>query len=148
MPTVTSRFVATLFLPKVKGGQDDLVSRGSILDYLDEIHKLKSQWGEAVIILGHHYQRPEIADLSDCLGDSYELSKVAADAEAARYIVFCGVRFMAEAAEILRRPEQRVIHPEMLAGCPMADMATVEQAEVAWHELVRLRGVEAVMPLV
>jgi len=118
------------------------------LEPLADIQALKDKWGKELILLTHHYQRMEIADLGDQLGDSYQLSKAASEAEEAKYIVFCGVRFMAEAAEILRRPEQKVIHPAPEAGCPMADMATADQAEEAWQAIHRVRGEGEVMPIV
>jgi quinolinate synthase len=115
---------------------------------LEEIQKLKAKWGKEIILLAHHYQRFEIADLGDELGDSYQLAKAASEAEEARFIIFCGVRFMAEAAEILRRESQVVVHPAEEAGCPMADMAPTDQAEVAWEHIAGVRGADKVMPLV
>jgi len=118
------------------------------LDPIEEIRALRAKWGREVVLLSHHYQRMEIADLADHKGDSYELSRVASEAKDARFIVFCGVRFMAEAAEVLRREEQRVVHPVAEAGCPMADMAPAEDAAEAWERIAALRGPEAVMPIV
>ncbi len=115
---------------------------------LEEVKKLKDKWGKEVIVLAHHYQRHEIADLGDRLGDSYELARAASQAGEARFIVFCGVRFMAEAAEILRRENQVVVHPVEEAGCPLADFAPRDQAEEAWEYIAKVRGADAVMPLV
>ena len=115
---------------------------------LEEIQKLKAKWGKEIILLAHHYQRHEIADLGDRLGDSYQLAKAASEAEEARFIIFCGVRFMAEAAEILRRETQVVVHPAEEAGCPMADMAPLDQAEEAWDYIAGVRGADKLMPLV
>jgi quinolinate synthase len=115
---------------------------------LEEIQKLKAKWGKEIILLAHHYQRHEIADLGDRLGDSYELARAASQAEEARFIVFCGVRFMAEAAEVLRRENQVVVHPAAEAGCPLADFAPTEKAEQAWEYIAGVRGADAVMPLV
>ena len=91
--------------------------------------------GEA-IILGHHYQRDEVIRFADYTGDSYRLSKVASQA-GARTIIFCGVHFMAESADVLGRPGQRVILPDLNAGCSMADMAEITQVEHCWEQLVR-----------
>ena len=88
------------------------------------------------MILGHHYQRAGIVEIADKIGDSFGLAKAAAEAKGVRDIVFCGVRFMAESAAILCRPDQKVFHPEPEAGCPMADMAPMEAVEKAWAELV------------
>ncbi len=102
---------------------------------LDErIARAKARLGSDVVILGHHYQRDEVVKFADFRGDSLKLSQQAASAEA-RYILFCGVRFMAESADILRRPHQQVILPDLAAGCSMADMAEIGQVETCWSEL-------------
>ena len=104
-------------------------------DTLDErIAAAKSQLGDQVVILGHHYQRDEVVRFADFRGDSLRLAQQAAAAEA-RYIVFCGVHFMAESADILRQPHQQVILPDLNAGCSMADMAEIGQVEACWREL-------------
>jgi len=90
--------------------------------------------GERVVILGHHYQRDEVFRHADFSGDSLKLSRQAVDSKA-EYIVFCGVHFMAEVADIISRPEQVAILPDLSAGCSMADMADLEQVERAWREL-------------
>ena len=90
--------------------------------------------GHRVVILGHHYQRDEVFRHADFSGDSLKLSRQAA-ASGAEYIVFCGVHFMAEVADILSRPDQTAILPDMAAGCSMADMATLRKVEQAWQEL-------------
>ena len=118
------------------------------MDFVEEIQKLKDKWGKELILLAHHYQRHEIADLGDRLGDSYELARAASQAGEARFIVFCGVRFMAEAAEVLRRESQMVVHPVAEAGCPLADFAPTGQAQEAWDYIAGVRGGDAVMPLV
>lgn len=94
----------------------------------------KKKLGERLVILGHHYQRDEVFEHSDFTGDSLKLSRAAA-ASKAEYIVFCGVHFMAEVADILSRPEQVSILPDMAAGCSMADMANLAKVEKAWREL-------------
>ena len=102
---------------------------------LDErIDSAKARLGEDVVILGHHYQRDEVVKFADFRGDSLKLSFQAAQAHG-RYIVFCGVHFMAESADILRREHQMVILPDLNAGCSMADMADIGQVETCWSEL-------------
>lgn len=102
------------------------------------IEKLRAEYGEDVIILGHHYQRKEVLRHADFRGDSLELARKAADSGKAGRIVFCGVRFMAESADILSDPEQKVYLAEKNAGCPMADMLAAEDAETAWERLRRV----------
>ncbi len=98
------------------------------------IEAAKAQLGERLLILGHHYQREEVFRHADAVGDSLKLSRAAA-ASKAEYIVFCGVHFMAEVADILTRPEQVAILPDLAAGCSMADMANQAKVERAWREL-------------
>jgi hypothetical protein len=98
------------------------------------ITRAKQALGDRVVILGHHYQRDEVFKHADFSGDSLKLSRQAA-ASKAEYIVFCGVHFMAEVADIISRPEQVSILPDLSAGCAMADMADLEQVERAWQEL-------------
>lgn len=90
--------------------------------------------GERVVLLGHHYQRADVYKHADLTGDSLQLSKLASATDS-EYIVFCGVHFMAEVADILSRPSQKVILPDMNAGCSMADMASLPKVERAWREL-------------
>ena len=94
----------------------------------------RAELGKEVVILGHHYQRDEVIKFADFTGDSLKLSQQAAEANG-RYIVFCGVHFMAESADILRRSHQVVILPDLNAGCSMADMADIGQVETCWAEL-------------
>lgn len=101
----------------------------------ERILERKRQYGDELLILGHHYQRHGIIDVADRIGDSFGLAKAAAEAPKAKHIVFCGVRFMAESAAILCRDDQRVLHPEPEAGCPMADMAPMDSVESAWATL-------------
>jgi len=105
----------------------------------------KAALGDQVMILGHHYQRDEVIQFADHRGDSFTLARNAADA-AAPYVIFCGVHFMAESADILTGPETTVILPDMAAGCSMADMANIAQVEGAWADL-RAAGCDAVVPL-
>ncbi len=107
----------------------------------DRIAQAKAQLGSSVVILGHHYQRDEVVKFADYRGDSLKLSRLAASRKEAEYIVFCGVHFMAESADILRDEHQIVILPDMNAGCSMADMAALEQVEVCWEEITsRVEG--------
>ena len=101
----------------------------------ERIAELKQQLGEDLLILGHHYQRDSIVMHADFLGDSFMLSQKAAESDA-KYIVFCGVHFMAESADILTSDEQIVMLPNLRAGCSMADMATLVDVEVAWAEML------------
>ena len=116
----------------------------------------REKLGKRVLLLGHHYQRDEIIRFADVTGDSYKLSKIAAQTEA-RYIVFCGVHFMAESADLLGRHDlvdengntisQQVILPDLNAGCSMADMAEISQVEAAWEALEKLGLTEDLVPL-
>ena len=112
----------------------------------------RAKLGATTILLGHHYQRDEVIRFADFTGDSYKLSKIAAET-GARYIVFCGVHFMAESADVLGRPEgpeqqaQQVILPDLNAGCSMADMAEISQVEACWEALARLGLTDDMIPL-
>ncbi len=106
----------------------------------DRITSARRELGSRLLILGHHYQRDEVIKFADCTGDSFKLARQAAERRDADYIVFCGVHFMAESADVLSAPHQRVILPDLAAGCSMADMAAPEQLEVCWDELSALGG--------
>ncbi|HXE80981.1 MAG TPA: quinolinate synthase NadA [Vicinamibacterales bacterium] len=106
----------------------------------------KEALGSRLLILGHHYQRDEVIKFADFTGDSLRLSQHCAARPEADYIVFCGVHFMAESADVLSAPHQQVILPDLAAGCSMADMAAVDQLEAAWQELARL-GIDEVVPV-
>jgi len=108
----------------------------------ERIWRAKADLGSRLVILGHHYQRDEVIQFADYRGDSLKLSQLAASRKEAEYIVFCGVHFMAESADILSADHQIVILPDLNAGCSMADMADLEQVEVCWEELQRLGGGE------
>ena len=100
----------------------------------------KRRLGDHVVILGHHYQRESVIEFADFRGDSFKLSQLAASQQAASYIVFCGVHFMAESADVLAQPNQTVIIPDLKAGCSMADMATLDDVEDAWDQLLAEHG--------
>lgn len=114
-------------------------------DLAERIRAVKDTFGKELLILGHHYQQDEVVQFADLKGDSYQLSQMAAASTDCRYIVFCGVHFMAETADLLaNRPEAlterhgrriTVILPDLAAGCSMADMAAIEQVESAWEDI-------------
>jgi quinolinate synthase len=99
------------------------------------ISDARAALGKRVIILGHHYQRDEVIKFADYTGDSFRLSGQVAQHPDAEFIVFCGVHFMAESADVLSAPHQKVILPDLAAGCSMADMAAIDQLETCWDEL-------------
>src|SRR6059058_2174680 len=109
----------------------------------DRIAAAKAKLGKDVVILGHHYQRDEVVKFADFRGDSLKLSQQAAEADA-KYVVFCGVHFMAESADILRRGNQIVVLPDLSAGCSMADMADIGQVEACWNELSSLGNLRVI----
>ena len=112
------------------------------------IAEARAKLGASTILLGHHYQRDEVIRFADATGDSYKLAKAAAETNA-RYMVFCGVHFMAETADVLSRPWQQVVLPDLNAGCSMADMAEIGQVEDCWEALERAGVVagEGILPL-
>jgi quinolinate synthase len=121
------------------------------------IEAVRAAWGSRLVILGHHYQQDEVIAHSDLRGDSFQLSRLAADSGDCRVIVFCGVHFMAETADILaNRPEKlaardggrvTVILPDLAAGCSMADMAAIEQVEAAWEDLGEIIDTADITPV-
>ena len=126
-------------------------------ELVDRIQAIRNSLGSELLILGHHYQQDEVIALSDLRGDSYQLSKMAAASADCRWIVFCGVHFMAETADILaNRPERmqdrqqsriQVILPDLAAGCSMADMAAIEQVEAAWEDLEEVIDTDDITPV-
>jgi quinolinate synthase len=140
---------ATLRAPEIeKGVGCDFDSYLLVPDNsLDErIAAAKARLGKDVVILGHHYQRDEVVKFADFRGDSLKLSQQAAEADA-KYIVFCGVHFMAESADILRRGNQVVVLPDLSAGCSMADMADIGQVEACWSELGGVTDTGNIIPV-
>jgi quinolinate synthase len=112
----------------------------------ERIAAARERLGATTILLGHHYQRDEVIRFADFTGDSYKLSKIAAET-AARYIVLCGVHFMAESADVLGHEGQQVILPDLNAGCSMADMAEISQVEACWEALERVGLTDGLIPL-
>jgi quinolinate synthase len=107
----------------------------------------KDALGERVFVLGHHYQRDEVIQFADVTGDSFKLAQEAAARPDAEYVVFCGVHFMAESADILTAEHQRVVLPDLAAGCSMADMAVLDQVEDCWDALTDAGVADDVVPL-
>jgi quinolinate synthase len=107
----------------------------------------KAELGERLLILGHHYQRDEVIKWADATGDSFKLARFAVDNERATDIVFCGVHFMAESADVLTGSHQRVILPDLNAGCSMADMAGLDEVEECWDALAAVTDIERVVPI-
>ena len=117
---------------------DELVAR---------VAAARSRLGKRLLILGHHYQREEVIQFADVRGDSLGLSRYAANQHDAEFVVFCGVHFMAESADILTGPHQQVILPDLNAGCSMADMAKLDDVEQIWDELAEVTDIEAIVPI-
>ena len=105
---------------------------------VERAKKARAALGNSAMILGHHYQRDEVIDFADITGDSFKLAQAAADNQSAENIIFCGVHFMAESADILTSEKQRVILPDLAAGCSMADMAAANQVNQAWKVFEKL----------
>lgn len=103
--------------------------------------------GDRLVILGHHYQRDEVIRFADYTGDSFKLSREVAKHPTAEYIVFCGVHFMAESADVLALPHQKVILPDLAAGCSMADMAPADELEICWSELEQMGLADRTVPV-
>src|ERR1700746_894653 len=112
----------------------------------ERIAAARKQLGKTTVLLGHHYQRDEVIKFADYTGDSYKLAGEIARHPEAEFIVFCGVHFMAESADVLSLPQQQVVLPDLAAGCSMADMAAPEQLEMCWSDLEQM-GVRSVIPV-
>ncbi|HKH71267.1 MAG TPA: quinolinate synthase NadA [Vicinamibacterales bacterium] len=115
-------------------------------EMMRRITAARATLGDRLVILGHHYQRDEVIKFADYTGDSFRLARQIAQRPNADYIVFCGVHFMAESADVLCSPHQQVILPDLAAGCSMADMAAPEQLESCWEELTQM-GIQGVVPV-
>ena len=113
---------------------------------LNKIKEIKKEMGDDLLILAHHYQNDQIVSVADYVGDSLKLAQMAEKNKTAKYIVFCGVHFMAETADILTEDWQKVLLPALTAGCPMANMADLDQAEKAWELLKAEFGDEETVP--
>jgi quinolinate synthase len=116
-------------------------------DLVERARKAKETLGERLFVLGHHYQRDEVIQFADVTGDSFKLAQQAAARPEAEFIVFCGVHFMAESADILTGDSQKVILPDLGAGCSMADMATFDQVEECWEALEDAGLADRVIPV-
>lgn len=116
-------------------------------DLVERARAAKEKLGDKVFVLGHHYQRDEVIQFADVTGDSFKLAKDAAARPEAEYIVFCGVHFMAESADILTSDDQKVVLPDLAAGCSMADMATAEQVAECWDVLTDAGIADRVVPV-
>ena len=106
----------------------------------------RAKLGDRLLILGHHYQRDEVIKFADYVGDSFKLSRYCRTRPEADFVVFCGVHFMAESADVLCAPHQQVILPDLAAGCSMADMAAIDQLETCWRDLGAM-GIDSVSPV-
>jgi quinolinate synthase len=111
------------------------------------IESARERLGDRLAILGHHYQQDAIIDYADFTGDSFELSRKAAEQKGIEYVVFCGVHFMAESADILTEPSVRVILPDLGAGCSMADMANLDQTLDCWAQLTETCPDQLIVPI-
>jgi quinolinate synthase len=116
-------------------------------DLVNRARAAKAALGDRVFILGHHYQRNEVIEFADVTGDSFKLAQQAAAHPEAEFIVFCGVHFMAESADILTSADQQVVLPDLAAGCSMADMAEINQVEDCWAALDRAGVAEVTVPI-
>ena len=114
---------------------------------LERAEKARAALGDRALVLGHHYQRDEVIKFADITGDSFKLAQAAAEQGAAEYIIFCGVHFMAESADVLTTPAQKVILPDLAAGCSMADMATANQVDECWKVLEDLGVASSTIPV-
>lgn len=114
---------------------------------VDRAQKARAALGDRALVLGHHYQRDEVIAFADTTGDSFKLAQAAAASPSAEYIIFCGVHFMAESADILTSPAQKVILPDLAAGCSMADMASANQVEECWRVLEKYGVADETIPV-
>jgi quinolinate synthase len=132
---------------RIQGALPDRYLDATADELDDMIAAAKEALGDRLYILGHHYQRDEVMRWADARGDSFQLARLAQARPQADYIVFCGVHFMAESADILTRDDQQVVLPDLNAGCSMADMADLDAVEEAWESLAEVIDVERVVPI-
>ncbi len=125
----------------------DEYGRASQEELAERVGAAKATLGRRLVILGHHYQREEVVQFADAMGDSFGLARFAAEQREAEYIVFCGVHFMAESADVLTTADQKVLLPDLNAGCSMADMANLEGVEQIWDELAAVTDIEGIVPV-
>ncbi|WP_064092490.1 quinolinate synthase NadA [Rossellomorea aquimaris] len=133
-------------LTKDTGMIPESITSLSVVEMENRVKEIKNQLGKKLFIPGHHYQKDEVIQFADAVGDSLQLAQISAQNKEAEHIVFCGVHFMAETADILTDDNQVVILPDMRAGCSMADMADIYQTENAWDKLMELFG-DSIIPL-
>jgi quinolinate synthase len=139
--------MATTVQLRLQRQLDDQYVDASADELVDRIAAAKATLGDRLFILGHHYQRDEVIRWADARGDSFKLAQLAQQRPEAEFIVFCGVHFMAEAADVLTGDHQQVILPDLNAGCSMADMADIEAVEEAWEDIARLTDVSRMIPI-
>ncbi len=132
---------------RLQGPLPDRYTTATPTELSESIAAAKASLGERLLILGHHYQRDEVMRWADARGDSFGLSRLAAENHTAEYVVFCGVHFMAESADILTAAHQKVILPDLNAGCSMADMADIDSVEEAWEALSAVTDVSSIVPI-
>ncbi|HPB45645.1 MAG TPA: quinolinate synthase NadA [Microthrixaceae bacterium] len=132
---------------RIQRSLDESYTEASDAELAARIEKAKATLGDRLFILGHHYQRDEVIRWADARGDSFKLASLAKARPEADYIVFCGVHFMAEAADILTGDHQQVVLPDLNAGCSMADMADIDAVEEAWEDLAEHVDISRVIPI-
>jgi quinolinate synthase len=154
MPGVEATPLALLLLgrqrdPKSERGVDcpGELPAASDPTLVERARRAKEALGDRVFVLGHHYQRDEVISFADVTGDSFKLAQQAAARPEAEFVVFCGVHFMAESADILTGPDQAVLLPDLAAGCSMADMATFDQVEECWEVLAEAGVADVTVPV-
>src|SRR5215468_200602 len=135
------------YMLRLQAPLPDTYTSASDDELIDRIATAKHALGDRLVILGHHYQRDEVIRWADKIGDSFKLARFAADNHRATDIVFCGVHFMAESADVLTADHQRVVLPDLNAGCSMADMADIDQVEEAWDEIGDVIDVSRLVPI-
>ena len=135
-PSITGNLVAMLDIYELEKDHLPAIDQEELNDeqVLEEINKIKARLKDKLVILGHHYQQDDIISFADYKGDSLQLAREAEKLDA-EYVVFCGVHFMAETADMLTKPNQKVILPDMNAGCSMADMANRKEIDRAWDNI-------------